>query len=299
MRRQTNNFRVLDNFVHFTPGVGQILMLCLWFLVGVLLGNAATLVSGLFTSDMSVVMLVSYPLMFIPAMMYASVRSHQDEGFKKGYSLDCSNFKPLGGWLCILFAALGTWSLNYVSEYFVTCLPPMPDALKAALDSMTGGNFAVNFICAAIFAPFFEEWLCRGMILRGLLHYRTSGGKQVRPVWAIVISAVFFAVIHFNPWQAIVAFLLGVFFGYVYYRTGSLKLTMLMHLINNTSALVINRIPAFEGMESWRDVIKGSDYWIVYVCCLLLAALAVYEFNRIKPLSPEGSFEEHKALFDE
>ena len=41
------------------------------------------------------------------------------------------------------------------------------------------------------------------MVLRGLL------GHKVKPVWAIVISAAFFAIIHLNPWQAIPAFLLG------------------------------------------------------------------------------------------
>lgn len=297
--KRAGNFVILENFVHFTPGIGQLLMLCVWFLVGVLLGNVATIASTLITDDTSVVTLVSYCLMFIPPMMYASIKSHQEEGFKKGYSLDCSNFKPLGGWLCILLAAIGTLSLNYVSEYFITLLPPMPDAIKAALESLTKGNFVLNFICAAVMAPFFEEWLCRGMVLRGLLNYKTSKGRNIKPVWAIVISALFFAIIHANPWQAIAAFLLGAFFGFVYYRTGSLKLTMLMHFVNNATALIISRIPAFENAESWREIIKGSDYWAIYLVCLLLTALAVYFFSRIKPLTPHGSFEERKALFDE
>ncbi len=80
-----------------------------------------------------------------------------------------------------------------------------------------------------------------------------------------MISAVFFAVIHLNPWQAIPAFLLGCLFGYVYYRTGSLKLTMLMHFANNTFALAVAHIDAFEEAESWLDVLPGARYWI----CLL------------------------------
>lgn len=68
----------------------------------------------------------------------------------------------------------------------------------------------------------------------------------IKPVWAIFWSAVFFAFIHLNPWQAVPAFILGCLFGYVYYKTGSLKLTMLMHFTNNTFSLIFSNIDKFK-----------------------------------------------------
>ena len=131
------------------------------------------------------------------------------------------------------------------------------------------------------------------MILRGLL------GTKVKPVWAIVISAVFFAFIHLNPWQAVPAFLLGCLFGYVYFKTGSLKLTMLMHFANNTFALVTSQISAFEEAESWLDVLPGMRYWILFFAAILLVVLIVRAFNRIPLERPQGNMDPVKALFEE
>ena len=121
----------------------------------------------------------------------------------------------------------------------------------------------------------------------------------MKPVWAIVISALFFAFIHLNPWQAVPAFLLGCLFGYVYYKTGSLKLTMLMHFTNNTFALVISNISAFEEAESWMDVLPGTAYWIVFFALILLLVLVIRAFTRIPEEYPEGNLDPVKPLFEE
>ena len=145
----------------------------------------------------------------------------------------------------------------------------------------------------SIFAPFFEEWLCRGMVLRGLL------GNKVKPAWAIVFSAIFFAVIHLNPWQAVPAFLLGCLFGYVYYKTGSLKLTMLMHFANNTFSLVISNIDAFEDMDSFLDLFPSARYWVIFFACILLLVLVIRSLGRIPQERPEGNLDPVKPLFEE
>ena len=111
-------------------------------------------------------------------------------------------------------------------------------------------------LSVSVFAPFFEEWLCRGVILRGLL-------KKVKPVWAITISALIFGLIHGNLWQAIPAFIIGMILGYVYYKTGSLKLTMLMHCVNNTLSVVVSRIPGLEDVEFFAQVMSPWAYVLV------------------------------------
>ena len=131
------------------------------------------------------------------------------------------------------------------------------------------------------------------MILRGLL------GNRVKPVWAIVISAAFFAFIHLNPWQAVPAFLLGCLFGYVYYKTGSLKLTMLMHFTNNTFSLVMSNIDSLKDVESWMDVLPGMRYWIIFAAAVLLIVLIVNAFRRIPLERPEGNLDTVKPLFEE
>jgi len=78
----------------------------------------------------------------------------------------------------------------------------------------------------AIVAPICEEILFRGMILRGLL----AGYK---PAKAIMISALIFGMVHLNGPQFVNAFLIGLFLGYLYYKTNSLILCISVHVCNN------------------------------------------------------------------
>ena len=291
------NFEFLRKFSYYIPSVADMFILLAFLLLGGLLGNLVVLpMVALLGQDagMQYGMLVSYPLMFIPAMIYASVKSRGNSFTKDGLLLDSNHFKPHGGALCALFVVLATLATAFCSDAILAHMPDMPPALEELLKGLTSGDdLFINFLMVSIFAPFFEEWLCRGMILRGLL------GTKVKPVWAIVISAVFFAVIHLNPWQAVPAFLLGCLFGYVYYKTGSLKLTMLMHFANNTFALVTSQIDAFEDAESWLDVLPGMRYWILFFAAILLVVLILRALSRIPQERPQGNMDPVKPLFEE
>ena len=173
-------------------------------------------------------------------------------------------------------------------------MPEMPQWLENQLKAMTSGNFFLNFICVSLMAPFFEEWLCRGMVLRGLLNYKRknkdgSTATGIKPVWAIFWSAVFFAFIHLNPWQAVPAFILGCLFGYVYYRTGSLKLTMLMHFTNNTFSLIFSNIDKFKDAKTFFDIMSPLEYGVVAVVCVGIVILLCRTLNRIELNSPQGN----------
>ena len=296
-RRKPRNYRFLEKFNWYVPGVADLFILLGVFLLGALLGNLATLpFIAIFGPEagMEYGMLVSYPLMFIPPMLYASVKSRNNSFTHDGLKVDNRHFSPLGGALCALFVVLGTLALAFCVDPLIALLPEMPAALEELLKGLTQeGNLLLNFLTVSIFAPFFEEWLCRGMVLRGLL------GNGVKPVWAIVISALFFAFIHLNPWQAVPAFLLGCLFGYVYYKTGSLKLTMLMHFTNNTFSLVMSNIDAFKDVESWLDILPGMQYWILFAACLLLLILVVRAFGRIPQEFEKGNLDPVKPLFEE
>ncbi len=89
-----------------------------------------------------------------------------------------------------------------------------------------------TFLSVVIAAPVLEEWLFRGVILKGLL-------KHSSPWKAILWSGFMFGLMHLNPWQGIPAMGLGIFFGWVYWRTGSLYLCVFMHFVNNGIAFML------------------------------------------------------------
>ena len=276
-------FKILESFELFSPGWKGVLKLFLWMMVGAVIGNVLTFVLGLFLGTewvSSYGTVIAYPIMFIPPMFYARRRSMMREHLEAN-PLNKGVFKPYGAPLCALLVSLMTLAAGYISDPVVTLLPEMPEFLEQALESMVNGNVLINLLCVSVFAPFFEEWLCRGMVLRGLL------ARNVKPVWAILFSAFFFAFIHLNPWQAIPAFLLGCLFGYVYYKTKSLSLTMLMHCVNNTLAVVLGQIDSLKDMKSWMDVLEPQLFWIIFAACVLVLVLGVRAISRIHVVDSE------------
>ena len=266
------SYDLFSNYSHYLPGFGGMVGMFLLFLLGSLLGS---IISGVFilmmgTSEtvMQYSMLIAYPVSFIPPLLYASAKSRRNEFFDKGYALDSNNYSPKGGLKMGLIVSVATIAAALVCEPLSAMLPEMPERLKASLEMLTNGPLWVALLSVSIFAPLFEEWLCRGLVLRGLM-------KNMNPTGAILVSAAFFAVLHMNPWQALPAFILGVLFGYVYYRTGSLKLTMLMHCVNNTFSVILSRIPALEEAETFMDILSPWAYAGIYIACVLMLASAI------------------------
>jgi len=90
---------------------------------------------------------------------------------------------------------------------------------------------SVYIIGALSFGPILEEVLFRGIILKGLL-------SNYKPWKAILISAVIFGIIHGQPLMIPGAILFGICFGYLYYKTNSLGITILCHFTTNLFGMV-------------------------------------------------------------
>ena len=91
----------------------------------------------------------------------------------------------------------------------------------------------LGIVSVCILAPLVEEGVCRGAIERKLLE------KDWSPWWAIVISALFFALMHMNLTQGITALILGLFLGWIYYRTRNIWLCVFVHALNNTVSTIL------------------------------------------------------------
>jgi len=290
--RNVNNYDLYANHAWYIPGVKGMFALLGLFLLGNLLGSLVVAVFGLLVPQKVLLdyeMLILYPLSFLPAMVYAANKSQRNSLFEPGFKLNSSHFGPFKGWQIALITVVLTYGfmfgvdyLNYLNFKYTTSTPFMKqfyDILMEAMEQMMGGPFWSSFLVVAIFAPIFEEWLCRGMVLRGLLN-------KMKPGWAIVVSALFFAVIHMNPWQALNAFLIGLVMGYIYYKTGSLWLTMLIHFVNNGTSVVMAQFSSVEETSYWFEMMDRGPYVVVTVVSLVALAAGLWCFKRI-PLEQE------------
>lgn len=82
---------------------------------------------------------------------------------------------------------------------------------------------------AVILAPLTEEFICRGVLLRVFRRYGD--------IFAVVASSLVWALLHGNFVQGIPVFILGLFFGMLALRSGSILPTFLIHAFNNSLAL--------------------------------------------------------------
>ncbi len=292
------NFDLLSGYNFFIPNPREIFALLLLLLGGALLGNGFVAILMLFIPGMTidVITLISYPIMFIPVMIYAKFRSQRNFFFGEGVSVDSdSHFGKTGFIAMVGMVMIATIAAAFLADIINSQMPEMPEWLEDRLKAMTGGNIILNFICVSLFAPFFEELLCRGLVLRGLLNYTrkpTADGaarRGIKPVWAIVISAAYFAIIHLNPWQAVPAFIFGCLFGYVYYRTGSLKLTMCMHFANNTFSLIVSNIDKLKDVNTWFDIMPIGTYCIYALFAAAYLLLFFKVLNTIKLEKVQGN----------
>ena len=271
-RRHTGraSYELFTNHSHFVPGYGGMMMLFAMFLLGALLGNLIVVALTLFSAEFAEMYgtVISYPVMFIPAWLYASAKSRRNEFFETGYAIDSSNFGALGGFSMVVIVSIATIALAFMADSLNSIMPETPEWFEKAMEQIMDAPVWITLISVSVFAPLFEEWLCRGMVLRGLL-------QKSSPAVAITVSAAFFAILHMNPWQAIPAFLLGLLFGYVYYKTGSLKLTMLMHFVNNTFALMISKVPSLADVENFMEVLCPWKYTCIYIAAVLFLVSTV------------------------
>lgn len=109
------------------------------------------------------------------------------------------------------------------------------EPLMAMLPSIENAGVGRGFwacVTAVVLAPVFEEILCRGLVLETV---RRRWGDAV----AVLISALFFGLVHVEPSTALAGFVIGGIFGTIYIRTHSLFSTIILHSINNAFAFAL------------------------------------------------------------
>jgi len=130
------------------------------------------------------------------------------------------------GWRPIVLAVLGTTVLSFV----VSQLGPQPEGVKQVTQGIQGLQVLQTLAVLGLLAPVAEE-----LVFRGLL-YGWLAGRWSNLV-AFILSSLAFAAAHTEPLHILMVLPLGLWFGWLRWRTGSLVPTIVAHIINNTIAV--------------------------------------------------------------
>jgi membrane protease YdiL (CAAX protease family) len=101
-----------------------------------------------------------------------------------------------------------------------------------------GAGFLVVGVMTTLCAPFFEEWLFRGVLFRTFAEGARGLGPRAAVAVAAVASALLFALAHGEPLQFLGLFVLGIVLALVVARTKRLAPSFLTHASFNAVAFV-------------------------------------------------------------
>ena len=176
-------------------------------------------------------------------------------------------FRPQPSWHVYPLAMLGSlvplaigFSLAHVIALF---LSPDP-SVQMMYDKMTVA-VSVPFVLFIALAPgFCEELFFRGYVQRRLL-------QRWSPAWAIGVTSVIFALMHVTP-HAIAAVLpIGLWFGFVAWRCGSVGPCILCHAFVNGAVNAWRVVVKFgEIPDTAQHVFLGASLCVGLVCFVLL-----------------------------
>lgn len=292
-----------DYMKYYRPKLGEswLIMLAILLVAGSIVTGSIVFITNLISPDLLSLTGTGwstpliYVLPFLVVFLYIYLRSRQS--FYEAVRTDRAPYPdppaklgkvPL--LLYILLLPVIIVSMSLIMDPLTEWLE-MPDFMKDLFERMTQNNLP-TFLAVVIAAPLLEEWLLRAIALKGML--------QHMDVWkAIAWSALMFGVIHFNPWQAIPAFLMGCLFGWIYYRTRSYWTCVALHAINNgMSFLLAGLFPEMSADASLRSLMGNTPYFIALACSVVILTLVIYYLNKKLAPAPvlNPSYERNESL---
>lgn len=161
--------------------------------------------------------------------------------------------------------------VNVMTE--MLALEDMNEAMFQQLMTNFWGVLAIVFI-----GPLSEEFVFR----MGIQHHLMR--RHYSPYLSILIASLVFGVIHGNPAQIPGAVLLGAVLGWLYWRSGSIWLSVIAHAFNNLIGVLFAWIPGGDEL-TWSGLCGGTWGMIVALILAVLLFVVCYKFiDRMFPV---------------
>ena len=174
-------------------------------------------------------------------------------------------------WFVLFWCVLAALGALVPSTWLQELMPALPNFAEQEFDMILKDRW--GYIIVGLLAPFAEELVFRGAVLRSLLRWNSNH-------WiGIALSALLFAVIHMNPAQMPHAFLIGLLLGWMYWRTDSIVPGVVYHWVNNTVAYVLYNLYPDPDMTLLDLFGNQQRVMMALVFSLLIFLPALYQLN--------------------
>lgn len=183
--------------------------------------------------------------------------------FAWGKSFNVSSVNWCAGIVGIVAAAFGVASLD-IAEELMELSDLMQDTFIAMSSTIEGA------LCIAVVAPLAEEIVFRECLLGQLLRNGTNR-------WiAIIASSLMFGIIHLNPIQIPFATAMGIILSVIYYKTGNIVLTSIIHILNNGAAVLQMRCLGEDAVDfRLTDWFGGITVSVLYAVAAMVVCVVM------------------------
>lgn len=182
------------------------------------------------------------------------------------------------GWGCLATLFLITFMVplnGWISELIVLMGLPAP---SVSLDM----DIVSMIIFACVLPAFCEEVVFRGAIAGSLENNKNK-------LASLAIAGALFSVFHTNPAQTVHQFALGAFLALLFYRSGSLWTTVIVHFFNNALVVALDAIFG----EKLDVFFAENAIWLFFVGLICFAGAVVgYLFTTKSKWQTENGDEE-------
>ncbi len=176
----------------------------------------------------------------------------QKDGKRNGSAFGLVWLIPLGAALCLVLNIL--ISVSGISRLF--------DTYDQLAKQIYNGNLIIEILSIGVVAPITEELIFRGVMYKGLRTF-------FRPLWAVVLSAVFFGLYHGNVVQFLYAGTLGAFMAMVYERYRHIIAPILVHMSANIMSILSTDA---KPVRHFLSIEAGTVFLLALIALGLIAA---------------------------
>jgi membrane protease YdiL (CAAX protease family) len=175
------------------------------------------------------------------------------------------------------------------SSEFINSIKSLFDSLNELVEKTFGNLLSADnipemilvVIVIAVVPALAEEVMFRGYIQRSFEH-------RISPFKAAAVTAIFFGLYHFSPYGILPLITLGLYFGFAAYLSKSLFIPIVLHFLNNFTAVLLYFIIGDDEIFSVNTTDTSTlDANIIYFFILLsLFGIVVFfikrYYNKIK-----------------
>lgn len=178
-------------------------------------------------------------------------------------------------------SAISEWNDSMVFPESMAALEKQLRALNDSMNAlsetmMNGGSLLINLLIFGVLAAISEELLFRSVIQQSLMNIVKNSHV------AIIATAVIFSAFHGDFFGFVPRLFLGLMLGYMFYLSGSIIPSMLMHFVNNAIIVMLYFLNKKELIYINVDTFGQTDNLLVIILSLTVTIAIFWICYRYK-----------------